>query len=159
VTNDRAALVARLRRQLKALNDGPPSRRRKFVLHEWVCVGCDELVMEVIATSPYRVLRYRQVAVSDAAKVAAANPPPTPGMSMAQAWYADQRSQLEHPNESIRRDKEWRFVPLPDARPDHAERRLVIAACRCQRVHCNEGQVFDALASDTRKTALRRSRT
>jgi hypothetical protein len=58
VTTDDDTERERIDVLLRALDDGPGSRYRKFVALQIYCRRCDHLVVEVVNLSPERVIRY-----------------------------------------------------------------------------------------------------
>jgi hypothetical protein len=110
-----AATIKYLAEQLDALSRRPLSIRKRFLDHQIFCKQCDDVVVQIVALSPYRVVRYR-VLQSDSELL-----PSEPRARLA--------AMAQH-KRSIRLDKNWKFFPITDLESD-AGRKLVYSRCRC----------------------------
>lgn len=119
-----------LRQQLHALARGTAARRRKFLLVVVRCGRCEDVLLEVVDTFPYPVVRHRGTEAHPSAAVF--------GGGSVQERLAHDRSV----GEPIRRG-EWLFCPLPSPIPDVGDGETVIhTACRCRQVAFTEAQLF-----------------
>lgn len=130
-----------LRRQLAALATLAPARRRKFQLLVVRCQGCGDVMAEVLDTKPYPVIRSRQLVVRELGEA---------------ARNGDWARHFAETKESIRRDQEWRFVPIPQPLPSEraARNALIPVACSCRSTDLTEQFMFEQLRLGVRKVVL-----
>jgi hypothetical protein len=109
-----------LRKQLDALRRGPRERWRCFRLHEVVCGGCGDTLVEVMDTDPYPVAFSRRMQVSNAE--AALGPTPTPpsarrsaASGCAVATGHGSRSAIHRPHPTVKRRVMASCSPSVDA--------------------------------------------
>lgn len=112
-----------LRSQLLALAKKDRKIRLRFINHEIRCAGCGDIVIQVVALDPYRVIRYRRTELELDEQILPADVLPV-----------DRARMMADRKRSIRLDSEWSFTPIPDE-PDTRVRQLVFAACRCTGRH------------------------
>lgn len=116
----------KLHMQMQALDAGPKTRRRKFVLWEAVCQGCGDVLAEVLALHPWRVLHFR-------------------GLERAEP--------AAHRGVELRSGG-WEFLPMPACEPTESAATLIHCTCRCRTAQLSLRHIFALLAADTRKTVM-----
>lgn len=142
-----------LRAQLAALAKSPPRVRRKYQLLVVRCQGCGDVMLEVLKTEPYAVIRLRGIEPGEF-------PAAPAGATMAEArdhwreFFADRQ-------ESIRLDAHWTFVPIawPPSSDHDADRRdsSVHTACKCRDAGpISMRWIFEKLAAGQRDITLPR---
>lgn len=143
---EKAAQNDHLRMQLAALDSGPKSRWMRFRLLAVHCGRCGEILLEVMDTSPYPVVRYRGVVNHPGVDV-------LPADAAIETRIAHQRAKPGR----IRRDDAWRFDPIPaNIPPDDPslDHNLVTCACRCRNLSLSERMVFADLRSGRGKRVI-----
>ncbi len=130
-----------LRRQLHALERGSPERRRKFQLLLIRCAGCGDVLVEVMQTDPYPVIRFRRTTDHPAA-------PSLPAGAPVAARVERMKTRLE----PIRQGA-WSFYPIPWPLPEPSadDHGLVPASCRCREVTLTQAAIFADLRAGVRK--------
>lgn len=117
-----------LRQQLVAIARRPAAKRREFRLFVLWCKRCSDVLLEVVDTRPFPVVRLRHA-------VSSQRPPQAPaGASVTQAlehYRSAREASPELYKHSIRLDKRWRFIAIPPTMAPN-ERSSVSVACRCQ---------------------------
>lgn len=114
-----------LRRQIVAIDSLPPSDRRRKRLQLFVlrCRSCQDVVLEVVDTKPYRVIRTRRTQLNEIA-------PPPPGLSPEGRTAYWREHFADRPPDAIRLDARWMFTPIPDDLSSESD-SSVVTACRC----------------------------
>jgi hypothetical protein len=107
-----------LRKQIHALRNAPMRTFRKYVLHEVICAGCNETILTVLDTKPYRVVRTRDLA-------------PTGEEGTAPDWRENASAYFAARNR-LRRG-EWRFFPIGDDDEVDAHSWSWHSVCRCRQ--------------------------
>jgi hypothetical protein len=100
------------------------------VLLEMVCGACGDVLIEVIATAPYRVVRFRR---ADLPNVSVEPRNDEDAVQFARRAYDATRAASGGSGEALRAG-EWWFDPLPEV-PDLKEStKKVPTRCRCRRI-------------------------
>lgn len=143
---------ASLRQQLAVLAKMPRARRQKLVLLEVVCRGCGDLLVEVVATSPYPVVRSRGLDEPDRAMPDREEGEPS--KAYGRRVYEERHREYD---QSLRLG-EWKFWPLPRPWPvpgSEGYRSLIVPfICRCRHGHLTYRYLHKALVSNTPKVTL-----
>lgn len=135
-----------LRAQLNALHSGPKERLRRFRRLEYVCQGCGDIFLEVLATSPYWVVVTNAIEAHPSASIGVRERPSAGFTSVAdaRAHYAQQPRELEI------RSGGRKFVPfVPES--DAARRWSLASSCRCRQWDIPAVKVGDDLAAHKRR--------
>lgn len=112
-----------LRQQILALSKKSSTVRKRFQLLLVRCKRCDDVVLEVLDTLPYAVVRLRN---TEAEKHA-----PPPEGATTEEVAAHWRSHFATRSPATRLDKNWRFYPIAgQAQPEDAQ-TLIPCACGC----------------------------
>lgn len=147
--------IERIQSLLAALDAGPGSRRSKFRDLEIVCRRCGKIIAEVVALTPYRVLRFR----GEGDHVYPEGGPTIDDIRASGATGLE-RGRMIHKayaptKRSIRRG-EGRFVQLSWPRPKTAHITTCgIAVCDCASWTIQMGPIYDALEKRTRRVVWR----
>lgn len=139
-----------LRKQLHALQKLPTKQRLKYVRLTIMCAPCQEVVLEVVGTEPYPVVRYRQTTRHPNTSFPAATAP-------VSDWIGHARTA----GPSVRQD-EWSFYPVPNPTPvpDPAgkdwwgHRSLINTSCRRWQHNLTEEFVFTLISNGVAKHML-----
>ena len=125
-----------LGKQIQAILSKPAARKR-LRLHELVCQGCDEIIVEVLDTKPDPVMRWRESTSAEQRDRPA-------------DWFKDP-GRYRRPD--IGRAGEWKFSPLPDPLPipEQSRTEVIHTACSCRRMTLPAEVVYGALQSGIRK--------
>lgn len=145
---------ALLRAQVAALRAGPSARLRRFRALEYVCQRCGDVLLEVLNTSPWRVVVTTALEPHPDFK-----PPPSPGRGAGwDALYRHGREAGRDARDAGRpvRTGERDIMPVPDddrmAR-EHAS-TVVMLACRCQQQHYEMSAVAEDLRSGIKRRTI-----
>ena len=139
---------AYLRRQLHALNKLTSSKRRRYQILEIRCGACQGVLLEIIKTVPYPVIRYRRTTGHPSVI-------PLP----FDASVAARVERMKSTPAPLRQD-DWSFAPLPDPIPAPSGEGIALVAttCRCRQITLTEDYVFGLVAAGTRKKVLHHRR-
>lgn len=156
-----AEQTAHIRSLLKALDDGPTARRRRFRDLEIVCGRCGQIIAEVVALQPYRVVRFK-------GKGEDLRDPQAPSLAQVMdevdkkgitGRERGKRMQeaMKVASRNIRREG-GHFAPLAWPRrviPEHVGSSLGEALCSCASWTLDERVVYDLLEAKTRRAVWR----
>lgn len=160
----------RTRMLLAALDAGPQARRSRFRDLEIRCGRCGEIIAEVVALPPDRVLRFRATADDPTDPAAPSFRDEVDRLRAAGVFGVDagrRAYDATRPgSRNIRRGPRsfvslpWprpeRLAPAPRVNPDEAiPTTLAEAVCDCHAWHLDEGAVYDLLERQTRRTVWR----
>jgi len=115
-----------LRAQLAALGAGPKERWRRFRLLELVCGGCGDVLLEVMNTSPYRVVLVH--GADPHPKEPEPNELPPEATLTGKELYERYGGRVR-----IRRSRDRRFVVLPHELSTVSASESLAATCRCRQ--------------------------
>lgn len=135
----------RLRDTLALFDKLPLGKRRRYQLLVVRCGRCEDVLVEVVQTLDYPVVRHRQAAAHPAA-------PPGPPVG---AGVEGHREHWKIAGDSIRQD-EWVFYPLaqPVPKPSGDHRRIVTTCCGCTQVILTEDSLLELIRDGVRRKVV-----